>query len=70
MTTLHLTPNGKNRTPEIVEALRTANDDTTLCFENGVYDFYKDGTHEDYFSRPAIRAVTNGSFSRSCANGT
>ncbi len=50
MHTLHFTPNGTNRTPEIMEALRSAADGTTLSFENGVYDFYKDGTYEDYFS--------------------
>lgn len=43
------TPNGQNRTPEIVEALRNASDGTELIFFPGIYDFYAEGAYEGYF---------------------
>ncbi len=50
MPNIFFTPNGENRTPEIVNAIRTAADGTTVFFAPGVYDFYREGSHEDYFS--------------------
>lgn len=42
-------PDGKNRTPEVAEALRQAKDGDTLSFEAGRYDFWSDGAYEGYF---------------------
>ncbi len=50
MNTICFQPNGENRTPEIVEALRNASDGTTLHFSPGVYDFFAEGTYRGYFS--------------------
>ncbi len=46
---IHFSPNGKNRTPDVVQALLHAQDGTVLYFENGIYDFYEDGCYEGYF---------------------
>ncbi len=50
MNRIVFSPNGQNRTPEVVEALRTAPDGTTLCFEPGVYDFSAEDAYRGYFS--------------------
>ncbi|MGN0179073.1 MAG: hypothetical protein ACI4DY_06480 [Monoglobaceae bacterium] len=42
------TPNGKNRTVDIVDAIMHAPKDTTLLFEKGTYDFYLDGAYRRY----------------------
>lgn len=42
-------PNGKNRTPDIVNALLHAPDDTVIKFDKGVYDFYCVGAFSGYF---------------------
>ena len=42
-------PDRRNRTPEIVEALRTVKDGAVIRFEPGVYDFFADSAFEGYF---------------------
>lgn len=37
MKTIRFTPNGQNRTPEVVEALRQIADGTTIEFAQGIY---------------------------------
>ena len=49
MKTIRFTPNGQNRTPEVVEALRQIADGTTIEFAQGIYDFYMDGTYTGCF---------------------
>ncbi len=49
MKEIRFIPNGKNRTAEIVQALLQAEENTTVVFEKGVYDFYKEGTYRGYF---------------------
>ena len=46
---IDFSPNGKNRTPDIVKALLHAPDDTVISFEEGVYDFYTEGSYKGYF---------------------
>lgn len=46
---IHFTPNGQNRTPDVVEALLHAADGTTLSFAEGIYDFYAEGAYKGYF---------------------
>lgn len=46
---VYFSPNGQNRTPDVVTALLHAKDNTTLIFENGTYDFYADGAYRGYF---------------------
>ena len=46
---IRLTPNGKNRTKEVVDALLHMQSGTTLVFEKGTYDFYLDGAYRGYF---------------------
>jgi len=48
--TFNFTPNGQNRTPEVVSALLHAEDGTVLRFSAGTYDFYEEGVYEGYFS--------------------
>lgn len=52
MTTISVTPSagGENRTPHVVELLRTCGDDTCITFAPGVYDFYADGCYTDYLT--------------------
>ena len=48
-TLIRFSPNGQNRTPEVVDTLLRAPDDCTLYFEEGVYDFYSEGAYRGYF---------------------
>ena len=50
MKQIYFTPNGKNRTSEVVETLLQAENGTEIIFEKGTYDFYMTGTHRGYFS--------------------
>ncbi len=49
MNSITFRPNGKNRTPDVVKALLHAPDNTVVRFEEGVYDFYREGTYNGYF---------------------
>ena len=42
-------PDRRNRTGEIVEALRTAPDGSVIRFESGIYDFFADDAFSGYF---------------------
>ena len=42
-------PDRRNRTGEIVEALRTAPDGSVIRFEPGIYDFFADDAFSGYF---------------------
>ena len=46
---IEFSPNGKNRTPDVVKSLLHATDNTVLRFEAGDYDFYADGAYSGYF---------------------
>ena len=46
---IYFSPNGENRTPDIVKTLLHAPDNTVVRFEKGVYDFYSDGAYKGYF---------------------
>jgi GNAT superfamily N-acetyltransferase len=49
MNVIEFAPGGKNRTPEVVDALMRAEPGTVLRFSKGVYDFYADGAYQDIF---------------------
>jgi len=49
MSVYRITPNGKNRTPELVQILLQAGEGTEIIFEQGVYDFYEVGCHRGYY---------------------
>ena len=46
---IFFSPNGQNRTHDVVTALLHAQDGTTLVFEDGIYDFYAEGAYHGYF---------------------
>jgi len=46
---IRFTPNGKNRTADIVQTLLNVQNGTRLIFENGTYDFYAEGAYCGYF---------------------
>lgn len=46
---ISFTPNGRNRTPDVVEALLHAADGTILSFAEGTYDFFAEGAYRGYF---------------------
>ena len=49
MKSIKLSPNGLNRTKEIVDLFLHVQDDTEVIFERGIYDFYREGSYNGYF---------------------